>query len=162
MKQPKQILKSYFETGDKPTEKEFGDLIDSYHHQDSGIIITDVKKNENGDQKISFSDGTAITIESPKSSGAHDNKIRVVDLGIINFGPVVMREDSKQRLLPNKGSFIESMLVNAINNLEPPLIVGEDENIIFEFDISEGMGYPDIALRNGLIEEVEGSTKASL
>ncbi len=30
MKQNKQKLKTYFETGDKPTEKQYGDLIDSY------------------------------------------------------------------------------------------------------------------------------------
>ena len=39
MKQTKEILKTYFETGDKPTQTQFEDLIDSFvHEDDSGKI----------------------------------------------------------------------------------------------------------------------------
>jgi len=37
--QPKSVIKSYFQSGDKPTEQQFIDLIDSY--QDFGTFATD-------------------------------------------------------------------------------------------------------------------------
>jgi hypothetical protein len=37
---PRPILKSYFERGDKPTESQFGSLIDSFIHQtDDGLLL---------------------------------------------------------------------------------------------------------------------------
>jgi hypothetical protein len=39
MKQSKTILKSYFETGDRPTEQEFENLVDSFHHLDESLLF---------------------------------------------------------------------------------------------------------------------------
>ncbi|MCK8520222.1 hypothetical protein M0D21_01515 [Aquimarina sp. D1M17] len=158
MKQPKETLKSYFETGDKPTEQEFCDLIDSYHHQDSGAVVTNVSVNDNGDQQITFSDGTTVSIDSPSVIN-QNNKIKVVDLGVLRFGGGVgveaisrlERADAinieKDIALPVRGnlqriSFVETLLVTAINNLNPPLIIKEDENVIFEFDIESDIVFP--------------------
>jgi len=127
MKQPKEILKTYFETGDKPTEQEFCDLIDSYHHLDSGAIVTSVVNDAQGNQSLNFSDGTLVTIQKPTDPISQNNKIRVIDLGTIT---------------PTRLG-IEASLVNAVNRLNPPLVVADDENIIFEFDIrniGEGEG----------------------
>jgi hypothetical protein len=41
-KKPIDILKTYFETGDVPTQVQFSDLIDSFFHKDSGINIENV------------------------------------------------------------------------------------------------------------------------
>ena len=55
-------LKSYFETGDKPTAQEFIHLIDSMVHKYDGIIITSVMTNDIGDITFSFSDGNTVTV----------------------------------------------------------------------------------------------------
>lgn len=39
MKRNKTILKSYFETGKKPTQQNYADFIDSYRHVDEGLIF---------------------------------------------------------------------------------------------------------------------------
>ena len=39
MKRNKLVLKSYFETGDRPTQQNYEDLIDSYHHLDESLIF---------------------------------------------------------------------------------------------------------------------------
>lgn len=36
------VLKTFFETGDKPTQQQFWDFLDSYIHKDDGIAISDV------------------------------------------------------------------------------------------------------------------------
>lgn len=41
-KQSISILKSWFQTGDKPTESQFADLIDSFVHKDDTIEISSV------------------------------------------------------------------------------------------------------------------------
>lgn len=41
MKQSKEVLKSYFETGDYPTEQQFGDLIDSLTNQEEVLGLLD-------------------------------------------------------------------------------------------------------------------------
>ncbi|AXT59695.1 hypothetical protein D1816_04760 [Aquimarina sp. AD10] len=130
MKQPKEILKTYFETGDKPTEQQFCDLIDSYHHLDSGTIVTSVVSDAQGNQNLNFSDGTVVTITKPTDHISQNNKIRIVDLGTITAAELS----------------IEASLVNAVNRLNPPLVVADDENIIFEFDVrrfGEGDGEGD-------------------
>jgi len=56
-------LKSYFETGDKPTQEEFRSLIDSYVHKDDGVIIKTIITNNEGDITITFTDGAVIVID---------------------------------------------------------------------------------------------------
>jgi len=84
MKQPKEKLKSYFETGDKPTENQFCDLIDSFFHLDSGVIITNITEDDGVGVTISFSDGTSIDIENPGSGDNQNNIIRSIDLGDVD------------------------------------------------------------------------------
>ncbi len=43
MKQEKNILKAYFETGDKPTQKQYENLIDSLRHAYDPITVTDLE-----------------------------------------------------------------------------------------------------------------------
>jgi hypothetical protein len=41
--EPRSILKTFFETGDVPTQDQFGDVIDSYIHQtDDGLTLTGI------------------------------------------------------------------------------------------------------------------------
>ncbi len=127
MKQPKEILKSYFETGDKPTEQEFCDLIDSYHHLDSGLVVTNVREESNGDIVISLSDGKSITVEKPTNQVIQDNTVRVVNLGsVFSFGG----DDEES---------IKQEFANQFNQLPESLrTVLETENIIIVGDIIQG------------------------
>lgn len=159
MKQPKEILKTYFETGDKPTEQQFCDLIDSYHHQDNGLVVTSISSNDDGDQQISFSNGSSVLVQSPNRIN-QNNKIRVIDLGVLNTGSIEGEPigsfsrseesvaDLPSPLRPTRTSFVEVLLIRAINNLNPPLVIAEDENVIFEFDILTDIGFPDSSLRD--------------
>lgn len=72
MKKNIEILKSYFEKGDRPTQREFGDLIDSFLHKDDGAAIKDISKDKNGDFVFTLSDGTEQVI-TQSSSGLPSN-----------------------------------------------------------------------------------------
>ncbi|CAL2079801.1 hypothetical protein [Tenacibaculum sp. 190524A05c] len=61
MKKSKEVLKTYFETGDKPTEQQYGDLIDSYidSKQDVGESNRRFVIDENGE--VSVASGIEVT-----------------------------------------------------------------------------------------------------
>ncbi|WP_299682953.1 hypothetical protein [uncultured Tenacibaculum sp.] len=63
MKTSIDILKTWFQTGDKPTENQFENLIDSFHHKDDGNIITQYQIQDNGNVSFTFSDGNKALIE---------------------------------------------------------------------------------------------------
>ena len=56
-------LKSMFQRGDKPTEKDFEDLIDSFLHKDEGTAIKNVNLDKDGNLVFNFSDGTTEVIK---------------------------------------------------------------------------------------------------
>lgn len=57
------ILKSYFETGDRPTESQFSDLIDSFLHKDNGRSINSISQSS-GNINITFNDGEVFSFSS--------------------------------------------------------------------------------------------------
>lgn len=63
MKTSVDILKSWFQTGDKPTENQFSNLIDSFHHKDDGQIIKSYQLFGNGNVSFVFSDGQIVNVE---------------------------------------------------------------------------------------------------
>lgn len=129
MKQPKEVLKTYFETGDKPTEQEFCDLIDSYYHQDSGLIISNISMNDDGEKVISFSDGTSVTIEETRVNDQQDNRIRTIDLGDITV------------YSPNSELDINQAVANRFNQLPDTIrLVSEIENIVVKANINTSFG----------------------
>ena len=58
--QTKTVLKTYFETGDFPTEQQFADLIDSFQHIDDALGVTDVTLDAAGETSmdVSYSGGS--------------------------------------------------------------------------------------------------------
>lgn len=56
------VLKSYFETGDRPTESQFADLIDSFIHKQTGglTVVANSYDAETGDVYFSFSDTSTL------------------------------------------------------------------------------------------------------
>lgn len=63
MKTALHIIKTYYETGDIPTEMQFANTWDSFHHKDFGEVITKVTTNELGDITFSLSDTSEVTIK---------------------------------------------------------------------------------------------------
>ena len=56
------ILKTFFETGDRPTESQFADLIDSFLHKSSGSAVSNYSyDDQTGVLVLDFSDGGSIT-----------------------------------------------------------------------------------------------------
>jgi len=62
MKEPLDKLKSYFETGDRPTQQEFINVLDSIYHKDLGLLVTGVATDSVGNIVINFSDKSKYTI----------------------------------------------------------------------------------------------------
>ncbi len=66
-KKPISTLKTYFETGDKPTEEQFSHLIDSFFHKDSGILpVSSSYDSGTGVFTINFSDSSEVTFTVPQ------------------------------------------------------------------------------------------------
>lgn len=130
MKKSKSVLKSYFNTGDKPTESQFSDLIDSLVHQDEAnrIYITGTSTNDKGDTIVELSNGKSITIQKPHAVKKvnQDNKIRVIDLGVITISN-----------LDNDTKSIEKKIADRVNTIDPPIEIKEDEIVIYEYDLDE-------------------------
>ena len=62
MKESLDKLKSYFETGDRPTQQEFRNVMESYHHIDAGLLVTGIVTDSTGNVVVNYSDGTNYTI----------------------------------------------------------------------------------------------------
>ncbi len=121
MKQSKAVLKSYFETGDKPTQTQFEDLIDSFVHEDdvTRIYVTGVERNQaTGDSEIKLSNGSKLLIQNPANVINQDNKVKVVDLGNIRFDSGGMGEVRRERVSLQEEVFSEKVDAE-------PRIIGE-------------------------------------
>ena len=122
MKQTREILKTYFETGDKPTEGEFKELLDSFTHLNEFNFGIDVKPTGRTYAKYyhvyraqspSFDNGHKIiegsTGENPPSFVDYDHlmsrslrykRLQIKTIGDINFTehqPKLIIERYKQR-----------------------------------------------------------------
>ncbi|MEP0263798.1 hypothetical protein [Dokdonia sp.] len=62
MKRSISTLKSLFESGDKPSQTDFEDLIDSFVHKDAGVTIRNITINSDGHFVFTFSDNTIFTV----------------------------------------------------------------------------------------------------
>jgi len=62
MKQSLETLKSYFETGDRPTAAEFGAVLDSYVHKNDGYLIKSIVVNEQESIVLTFTDDSTYVI----------------------------------------------------------------------------------------------------
>jgi len=80
-KRTRTILKSWFETGDIPTQEQFADWIDSYWHLDDGSVITGFEDLGNGDVRITLSDGQSFTIVATPNSTPP--KVLIIDKWLV-------------------------------------------------------------------------------
>ncbi|GAA4271623.1 hypothetical protein U6A24_13640 [Aquimarina gracilis] len=197
MKRAREILKTFFETGDRPTENQFGDLIDSYFHIDDGAIITGIIVDDNGNTCIKLSDASEIRIQKQDDTfeiAQITNLQSELDRRVINIPGKVLTDVNFTVELSNKLANLENYIppemvsigyvenlteelesirnaidtkedrgvqnnivvtvdlgviqydvssdpllavAEAINSLDPPIEVREEENVIFEFDLEE-------------------------
>ncbi|WP_136464951.1 hypothetical protein [Flagellimonas onchidii] len=94
MKKPLHIIKTWFETGDVPTQQQFWDTFDSFHHKDNGEMIVEKSVNGAGDVTFKFSDNKELTIEKfvpdvSKPMGYIEGLVKT--LGAINNGITTLR-----------------------------------------------------------------------
>ncbi|MBW1295344.1 hypothetical protein [Aquimarina litoralis] len=58
----KEELKSYFETGDIPTEQQYEELIDGFYHKNEGELVKKVVKDNDEAVIIEFTNGNSLNI----------------------------------------------------------------------------------------------------
>jgi hypothetical protein len=102
MKRSRNELKGYFESGDKPTQTQFADLIDSFFHEEDGKIVTSIDESDPENKIINFSDGTNITLSS---AGNGDIDVAAVS-GISKAFADGVRDD----ILRNDGNAAKTVL----------------------------------------------------
>lgn len=97
--QNRETLKTYFETGDKPTQEQFEELIDSYWHKSDEIKISDISKLEE-------------TIENQTLQQAIDNSLPDDDGKIIvqHNNPIVFETPGDDGGIELNPYFISSKL----------------------------------------------------
>ena len=110
MKKSLEQIKSWFETGDVPTQQQFYDTWDSFYHKDNGYIINSKTINDRGDIHLKFSDGEEIIVKnfSPEKTkpisyieglkellNNIEQKLLVIDKGKVNVvsGKVLSSND---------------------------------------------------------------------
>ncbi|MEP0263802.1 hypothetical protein [Dokdonia sp.] len=107
MKKNVATLKSYFESGDRPTQSEFESLIDSFLHKDDGVAIRNISVNIDGDFVFIFSDDTQQVITQSSSELPDDFIINLqIDL------------DKKVDKIPNKQLSVEDFTTLLKSKLE--------------------------------------------
>lgn len=84
MKKSRNILKGYFESGDKPTESQFVDLIDSFFHEEDGKIVASVDETDPNNKIINFSDATSLTVSSSSGGGVDVGAITTISQALLN------------------------------------------------------------------------------
>ena len=68
MKRTLEEIKAWYETGDVPTQAQFHDTWDSFHHKDAGLLVKETTVNAEGNKVITLSDDTEIIIEQSSAS----------------------------------------------------------------------------------------------
>ncbi len=111
------ILKSYFNTGDKPTESQFGDLIDSFFHKSASIpqsSITDLVAHL--EAKVDAEAGKGLS--SNDFTAAH----------IVEINKIANKVDAEAGKGLSSNNFTTTLLekLNGLSNYTPPTSVEMD------------------------------------
>ena len=111
----KLTLKSYFQTGDIPTQPQFEQLIDVFRHIDEGYTITNVVTSPSGATTITLSDGRSVTIIPPpsdkyvpKTGGGFTGPVSMPELAIrssVNSFPLLVSNNSA----PDFGFYLKNL-----------------------------------------------------
>ncbi|WP_299682955.1 hypothetical protein [uncultured Tenacibaculum sp.] len=146
MKTSIDILKTWFQTGDKPTENQFENLIDSFHHKDEGNIITSYQIFDNGDVSFTLSDGKTALIE--KFVLPNTMPQNFIDGLVETLNSKVNKVTGKQLSDENFSLELKQKLENLENYVHPEFhkiteVEGLQEAIENKVDIIEGKQLSD-------------------
>ena len=146
MKTSIDILKTWFQTGDKPTENQFENLIDSFHHKDEGNIITSYQIFDNGDVSFTLSDGKTALIE--KFVLPNTMPQNFIDGLVETLNSKVNKVTGKQLSDENFSLGLKQKLENLENYVHPEFhkiteVEGLQEAIENKVDIIEGKQLSD-------------------
>ena len=137
MKKSKEELKSYFEKGDKPTQAQYSDLIDSYidAKQPAGEVNREFKIDENGE----------VTVVSEKVIPEYTlSDITNNKLSLLKDGVAVKEIDLTQF---SQDSIVSKRIYTASYNPKfHDLVVNKNTNEVFEDMNSE---WQDVPLNDG-------------
>ena len=138
-KKPINTLKEFFETGDRPTQGQFEDLIDSFVHKDSGAVVSSSNFNTvNGLLTLGFSDGTSITLTVPQGF-----EITEID-GLADVLALKVDKETGKGLSTNDYSALEKAKVQTatehVSDVDPHVSAYDRENWDGKENAVEGKG----------------------
>ncbi|MGY3795503.1 hypothetical protein [uncultured Aquimarina sp.] len=121
----KEELKSYFETGDIPTEQQYEELIDGFYHKNEGKLVKKIIEDNDEAVVVEFTDGTVLNISNSwdidQINGlleALTNKVTVEDGKGLSSNDFTNEEKQKLASLSSTGGNItvDSVLSDASVN----------------------------------------------
>ncbi|SNR16545.1 hypothetical protein [Tenacibaculum jejuense] len=146
MKTSLDILKSWFQTGDKPTENQFANLLDSFHHKDDGNIIADYTIFDNGNVSFTFSDGKTAEIQKfvlPNTMPQNfiDGLVEVLNSKVNNEAGKQLSDENFTTVLKQKLTELENYIHPEFHEITD--INGLQEAIESKVDYVEGKQLSD-------------------
>jgi hypothetical protein len=159
MKRDNLTLKSYFETGDCPTEAEFADLIDSFLNIQEKDAVTGITNNGDGTYTFQLlSGGTEIIDISSLSDDIPISKViglqAILDALPNQYFQKNQDENTTGNLSINMGSFSDgkSFSVNAPGSSAYFSMNSEGWSIIGNVSSNDGQDSHIVIKRNGILE----------
>ncbi len=117
MKRTKETLKSYFETGDQPTQSQYEDVIDSLYHKDEGKIVKNYQQSEEGAHEITLSDDSKIVIEPSQSFVADNQETKRIEFTPSFFGAEGVYGENARGIYYKTGDRVDiTIVIENMNN----------------------------------------------
>lgn len=118
------VLKTYFETGDRPTESQFSDLIDSFLHKETGVSVTGKSyDSQTGDVIINFSDASSLQFNVAPLGNQEISFINGLQEALNN------KVDKEAGKVLSSNDFTNELL-NKLNNLENFVLTNQEISFI--------------------------------
>ncbi len=139
MKTQLETIKTWFETGDIPTEEQFHNAFDSFFHKDDGDIITKKVITQEGNIIFTFSDGTDLRIDKyqPELTQPMEyiegliEKFASVDIDISGLGLGKVDKEEGKGLSSNDYTAEEKEKLASIDPMSFNIIMDNDGNRIY-------------------------------
>lgn len=118
MKRSRDLLKTYFQTGDTPTEQQFADWLDSYFHKDDAVAIENIAGLQvilNDLQDLQISDISGLQDKINKLDNLQISDISGLQGALDSLGNIQISDvQNLTSVLSTITSNIESIIVNYV------------------------------------------------
>jgi hypothetical protein len=122
-KQSPLVLKGYFNRGDKPTEDQFGDLIDSFRHKDEGVPVAQVSGlSQELSNYVTQSQLSAVSLTKITAQVTTANNTVLIPQGKLLVYLVLLSAAPQQGALIDIAQTSEILLENVDLNPNVPLV----------------------------------------